>query len=408
LNDLLGVIAPENWKMEDAARQPFNETLAKARAEAKAVFDASTSLLEHPDDLAAGEGTYDAVQEVLPLIDAVAETVTQFQGASWGQQFRDSRRVFQSRLQPLEAYVSALRAGPPAERNAKPAASASPPPVPQTEKVEVPKFYEAPPATLTSETGTLQPAEVKLLLYHAYAAAFRFTDLLSQLDPGKWKMDDAARPRFDQVLAGVRRELKGFEEWRGQFAEQPDNLYLGYKTYTAMSSVITAMAELADAVSRYQGPASGSLFQQAADPFAATRKSLDSYLSYLLQNQQRMRSTLENNLAGCQNNLTYTMFGKTGPVTDVKNIKPVFKGHPRNGHAAGKGGQAGEEKKAEGKAPGKKTGKGKQVAQAKPAEKPAKAGSESTSGKKSTRRPASGNKRSLPNPAATAKPGESH
>src|SRR5262244_3469909 len=50
--------------------------------------------------------------------------------------------------------------------------------------------------------------EVQSLLQKIYMAAFRVTDLLTLLQPGNWKMEDAERQSFGQSLDALREQLK--------------------------------------------------------------------------------------------------------------------------------------------------------------------------------------------------------
>ncbi len=318
--DLLSIVQPDTWKMDDAARKSFDETLQKAQSAMDAVLDSNDSLEHHPEDVALGLKTRALLQTALLLLGEVSDVATQYDHTGLEKQLRSSIEALNASAQPLEGDVTMGAIG-------QPTGSAPAGPEPETEKVEVPKSYTAPPATLSNETGTLQPAEVKQLLYKAYVAGFRFRDLLSVLEPARWKIDAATRQSFDGTLAAVRQDLTDFEGWRAQFELQPANVFLGYKTYTAMSTALPAMDELADDVARNQSVAAGTQFQRANEEFMSARKSLDGYLSFLLRNQQQLRGAMENDLASCQNTLNYAMRGKTGPVTNMANINPVFRGH---------------------------------------------------------------------------------
>src|SRR5271157_51498 len=367
VKDLLSVVQPENWKMDDAARKSFDETRQKAQNAMDALLDSNDSLEHHPEDVALGLKTRALLQTALLLLGEVSDVATRHDHTGWEKQLRSSMEALNTSAQPLEGDVTMGDIGQPS------AGSAPAGPEPETEKVEVPKSYTAPPATLINETGTLQPAEVKQLLYKAYVAGFRFRDLLSVLEPARWKIDAATLQSFDGTLAAVRRDLTDFEGWRAQFELQPANFFLGYKTYTAMSTALPAMDELADDVSRNQSVAAGIQFQRANEEFMGARKSLDGYLSFLLRNQQQLRAAMENDLAGCQNTLNYAMRGKTGPVTNMANINPVFRGHAGHPRTTPNPNQPEDRNKPVSTAPAHRAGSAKAAAPSRAPAKGAKA-----------------------------------
>jgi len=391
--DLLSIVQPDNWKMDDAARKSFDETTQKAQHAMDAVLDSNDSLAHHPEDVTSSLKTRALVQTALLLLNELADVVAPYDQTGWEKQLRSSIETLNASAQPLDSdFARAASGQPPA-----PATGSAPGgPQPETERVEVPKSSTAPPATLTNETGALPPAEVKQILYKAYVAGFRFSDLLSVLEPDQWKIADATRQSFDGTLAGVRQDLKDFENWRSQFDLDPGDVFLGYKTYTAMSTALPAMDELADDVARYQSPAAGIQFQRANQEFMAARQSLDGYLSFLLQNRQQARATMENDLAGCQKTLNYAMYGKTGPVTNMTNINPVFRGHLGHPRAAANPSQPEESHKLVSKASAHHVGSSKTAAPSKAPARGAKAGS-----RKRTARPKPGSQQ-----ASGKKPGQ--
>ena len=50
------------------------------------------------------------------------------------------------------------------------------------------------------------------------------------------------------------------------------------------------------------------------------------HLAALLHNQDDVLLATENNLAACQNQLSFAMRGKTAPAKPMKNVLPEFKG----------------------------------------------------------------------------------
>lgn len=382
VKDLLSIVQPDNWKMDDAAQKSFDETRQKAQSAMDGVLDSNDGLAHHPEDVALSLKTRALVQTALLLLNELADVATQYDHTGWERQLRLSIAALNASAQPLEGDLTTVAA--PSAGSASRSAEAELP----TEKVEVPRSYTAPPATLTNETGALQPAEVKQILYKAYVAGFRFNDLLTVLEPAQWKIDDASRQRFDATLAAVRQDLKDFERWRAQFELDPADVFLGYKTYTAMSTALPAMDELADDVARYQNADAGTQFQRANQEFMGARKSLDGYLSFLLRNRQDLRAAMQNDLASCQKTLNYAMYGKTGPVTNMTNINPVFRGHLGHPGTAADRSQPEERTTPASKTSAHRTGSAKTAAPSKAAAKSVKGGS-----RKRTSRPKQASKK---------------
>ena len=65
-----------------------------------------------------------------------------------------------------------------------------------------------------SDVVKLEPAQLNDLLHKVYLATFRFTDLLSILNTDKWKIEDAARQSFQQIVETLRVQLKELDEDR--------------------------------------------------------------------------------------------------------------------------------------------------------------------------------------------------
>jgi hypothetical protein len=256
------------------------------------------------------------------------------------------------------------------------APAAKPPVAPATQEIQTEKIG-TPPATpppVTAQTGTagyLEPAQVKALLHKVWLAQYRINDLLTQVNPEKWKMPDTARKSFGQTLESLRQALASEEEWRAQFDARPDSLYLGFQTYVAINSVLPRMEGVAHSVAQYENPSFGAQYSQAANQLFDLQQSLQPHLASLLKNQDGVMLAAQTNLASCQNELGFAMRPRQEKATPMKNIAPEFKGRHVH-HATESAGGAKTEKSSEKKTAPNKAGTKKAAAHPTQKTQPAK------------------------------------
>jgi len=204
----------------------------------------------------------------------------------------------------------------------------------QTETIVAPGQTPAIPSSQAVATGFMEPAQVKALTHKIWLAQFRLNDLLTQVQPEKWKMSPAARQSFDQSLDSLRKSMAAEEDWRSQFEARPDSLYLGFQTYMAISAVLPRVDGVARSVAQYENASFGGQYSQAANQLFDLQQSIEPHLAYLLKNQDNVMLIAQTNLASCQNELNFAEHDKEGHATPMKNIAPVFQGRRRTAHAA--------------------------------------------------------------------------
>jgi hypothetical protein len=182
---------------------------------------------------------------------------------------------------------------------------------------------------LSGEPGYLDPVAMKQLLHSVWLAAYRISDLLTEVHPERWKMAEATRASFHKTLETLRTQMDTLEQWRGRFEQRPDSMYLGYETYAAVNTLLPRLDGIGRDISRLENPSLGVQFSQAGNQLFDLQQTLEPYLSFLLRNQDQLLSAAQNNLAGCQNELSFAMRGRAEPATPMKNILPEFKGRRR-------------------------------------------------------------------------------
>jgi hypothetical protein len=157
-------------------------------------------------------------------------------------------------------------------------------------------------------------------------------------------MPPAARQSFEQTLESLHKAMAAEEDWRSQFDERPDSLYLGFQTYVAISAVLPRVDGVAHSVSRYENASFGGQYSQSANRLFDLQQSIVPHLAYLLKNQDNLMVAAQTNLASCQNELNSAERDKEGRATPMKNIAPVFKSRRRTAPATAGGAKPAEAK----------------------------------------------------------------
>lgn len=225
-----------------------------------------------------------------------------------------------------------------------------------TETISSPPSSQAILKQFANQTGYMDATQVRALLHKMWMAEYRVNDLLSQVHPDKWKVSDAARNSFKQSLSSLQSSIGNFEDWRGQFEKRPDSMYLGYKTYAAVNAILPRLDGVARSMAQNENASIAAQFSQAENPLFDAQQVLEPYLSFLLKNQDGLVSAAQTNLASCQNELGYALHNRAGKAVRMKNVNPVFQGHPRHrksktAEEAPAKGDKGSGKSASGKTP---------------------------------------------------------
>lgn len=189
--------------------------------------------------------------------------------------------------QPAQATPSAqpgattqTTATPPAESAAAPASSST--------GEQASASAPAPTAAAAATTSApASPDQVKALLRGVYLTDARVSDLLTLLQPEKWKMADAERAMFSERLGAVRNQLAEVEKWRYQFLYHIGQTDLGAKTVAALGDLVPGILAMQTSVAQYNGKATGDQFAQAASQLATARNTLASYVAYVVAEAQK-------------------------------------------------------------------------------------------------------------------------
>jgi len=193
---------------------------------------------------------------------------------------------------------------------------------------------QAPAQAATTAETPLTAALVKELSHKIWLAEYRINDLLTEVHPDRWKLADVARNSFSQTLATLREQLTALDSWRSQLDDRPDSIYLGYMTYAAINAILPRLDAVTRSITQRENASLGAQFSQAGNQLFDLQQTFQPYLAYLLHNQDEVLLATQNNLAACQNQLSFAMRGKTAPAKPMTNILPEFKGGRRKRNAA--------------------------------------------------------------------------
>jgi len=192
----------------------------------------------------------------------------------------------------------------------------------QTEKIETPAATSA-PATLVSETGSLRPEEVAALLNNVHSTEYRIDDLLTDVNPNRWKLPQPTLESLNSTLNTLHTELGALEQWRAEFGQRTNSMYLGFQTYAAIDAVLPRLYGVASSVKDHENASYAAQFSQAGNQLFDYQQKIGAYIGSLLHSQDEQIVALDNNLASCQQTLTAEMRGKTERPTPMKNAKPI-------------------------------------------------------------------------------------
>lgn len=191
---------------------------------------------------------------------------------------------------------------------------------PETEKVDPPPAGPTRPATL-SETGSMGTTEVRALLKSLISLEFRINDLLTDVHPERWKLSGATLDSFNQTLKTLRVQMTALEDWRAQFDQRTDSMYLGFETYAALDAVLPRLNGVAQSLSEHESPGYAAQLSRAGDQLFDLQQTIGTYVGSLLQNQDQLLRALENNVGACQQNLSAAMRGRRPPAKRMKNTR---------------------------------------------------------------------------------------
>jgi hypothetical protein len=108
LTDLLSQVHPEKWKIPPATKQSFAQSLDSLQKAMAAEEDWRGQLDVRPDSLYLGFQMFMAISAVLPRVDGVAHSVSQYENPSFGGQFTQAGNQLFDLQQTIEPHLAYL------------------------------------------------------------------------------------------------------------------------------------------------------------------------------------------------------------------------------------------------------------------------------------------------------------
>lgn len=329
VTDLTGSLPLDKWKLSDQERAALTEKSDSLRAALAAVEKPRSEFYSHPDDRGLGRATVSALETLSLRIDDFQAALEASPGASAAPEYRQSSAELAKLTQQLAPYVAYLEAKASAGEGAL-----------ETEVVR-PATASPPLMGTSAAPPPLSTGQIRAVLDQAYEPAARLRDLLSQEHPSAWKASDAQRSAFHDASHVLVQRLDELDKWRTQFEAHPDSLEAAFEVYASLGKLTEPADTVGHLVSQYENPTVGNEYLNRAQQVANFRDQLEPYLSYLLTGFDNQTGTVERNFRACETELSYAMRPSQAPATPMRNVNPVFQGHPATRHVNHAEGSAG-------------------------------------------------------------------
>lgn len=108
INDLLTTARPERWKISEASRNSFNQTLEALRAALRALEGWRGLFEKRTDSMYLCYETHAALQAVLPRLEGIARSISQHENPSLGAQYSQAGKQLFDLQQTLGVYFRFL------------------------------------------------------------------------------------------------------------------------------------------------------------------------------------------------------------------------------------------------------------------------------------------------------------
>lgn len=329
VKDLLSLLQPDKWKMDESARKSLDATLQSLQTDLQTLEASRSQFAGQTRNAALGYQLDGDLRATLPDIDATARAASEYQSPRDGLRYAQAHDQLADLERALKSYVESL--GAPKENGAAPQTrqsqangqpGAQTAALPSTENITAPPS-QPPPATTVVEVGYMTSDQVKVLLHRIYVATFRLNDLLTQVQPGRWKVPEPMRDHFNLRLAKLTSDLKALDTFRAQFSQQTDSPYLGYETTEAIPLVLSDLKDVDQDLTLFESRGLSSQFAAPGQWLVDSRQALKAYVEFMMRNWNEVARTYEANLATCQNTLNYAMYGHAAPARPMEPVRFV-------------------------------------------------------------------------------------
>lgn len=291
VHDLLGVAGTAQWKMRDTERSGFQQQAGAVEDQLQALEKWRYQFLYHSDDASAGGKTLDTLSALIPQVNQIAKAVESYGGAAASAQFTQPLDELSALKDQLRAYLETRfpkQFPPPAPPAAEVAPAEKPAPAAAAPAPKAASPVAAPVAS--AKPVEAQPGQAKAALRGVFLTDARVSDLLSLLQPAKWKMQGTERALFSERLESLTNQLKTVEARRYQFLYNIGKTDLGSGVVAALGDLIPSIQTVASGAAQYEGPAAAAGFNHAASQLTGYKQSIAAYVASL---QAQYRQALE-------------------------------------------------------------------------------------------------------------------
>jgi len=325
VNDLLGLVQPDKWKMNNADRALLEEKLDSLQSQMKALERARYQLFYNPQDSVLARQAAAALGAAVPAIRVIATSVGQYGSAAEADQLNQPAGELAAAEEKLDSYSAYL------QQKIQQQLAARPVGLPghvelETERIAAPPPPAAPLKSVVIFKPPMTPAQVKAILYKIYISEFRIRDLLGQERPEQWKAPPAEQALVSQARQTLLSQLATLEMWRARLNQDPGNMYDAFQVFRSVDGVFHPLRVFSREVIRYQGASMGEPYRRRANDLEASLHALMPYVGAILQHASDNVSMIQTDLDTCQNQLTYAMHESLHAPTPLKNVVPVFEG----------------------------------------------------------------------------------
>jgi hypothetical protein len=324
IQDLLGMLQPAAWKMNDAGHEEIDQTVSSAKTHLQDLENSRYQLYYHLNDVSDGRKVLSVIKSLQPQVASIAATAANYQGVAVQLEFQQAGQDLANAEDQLEPFISTMEARLKAllspGRN-----TASGEPGLETEVIRTQPNIK-PLSSIVTEPPPLSASQVKALLYKVYVPAYRIKDLLSQEQPEKWKATSTDKNAFAASRRDLLNSLIELERWRSLFSEHPTDQDSGFKTYVSIDRVLEPLEGVTLRVGRYESPRLAANYAHAGGDLRARQSDLLPYLNFLFTHSDEAVQMYQTDLSNCQNQLGFAMHGLRSAAVPMKNVVPQFQG----------------------------------------------------------------------------------
>jgi hypothetical protein len=127
--------------------------------------------------------------------------------------------------------------------------------------------------------------------------------VLEQLQPEEW-VAKGAPDAYVQQWKAAQSEVGYLQQTADSLAKNPERLTLALEAYFRLQAIDTRLANLVDAIRKYQNPALADLLQSMAAETGTVRVGLQQYINEVASHREAEWRVMESEVQRCRTQLT--------------------------------------------------------------------------------------------------------